>query len=162
MLWEGGWEWARLTKSKYISTEVTCPPPPPPPPPLGRQASRVLESQLQPRPAVQAWAESLGTVSAVSVSAGGPGREYYTILYHMIPYTRLCYTILHYITFLPYHILLYSIILYYTTLPFIRPYCIILYDNTLYYTTLYCTALNCTVLCCVVLYIFYMSVRGRL
>ena len=33
MLWEGGWEWARLTKSKYISIEVTCPPPPPPPPP---------------------------------------------------------------------------------------------------------------------------------
>ena len=32
MLWEGGWEWARLTKSKYISIEVTCPPPPPPPP----------------------------------------------------------------------------------------------------------------------------------
>ena len=31
MLWEGGWEWARLTKSKYISIEVTCPPPPPPP-----------------------------------------------------------------------------------------------------------------------------------
>ena len=30
MLWEGGWEWARLTKSKYISIEVTCPPPPPP------------------------------------------------------------------------------------------------------------------------------------
>ena len=27
----GGWEWARLTKSKYISIEVTCPPPPPPP-----------------------------------------------------------------------------------------------------------------------------------
>ena len=27
MLWEGGWEWARLTKSKYISIEVTCPPP---------------------------------------------------------------------------------------------------------------------------------------
>ena len=25
MLWEGGWEWARLTKSKYISIEVTCP-----------------------------------------------------------------------------------------------------------------------------------------
>ena len=24
MLWEGGWEWARLTKSKYISTEITC------------------------------------------------------------------------------------------------------------------------------------------
>ena len=24
MLWEGGWEWARLTKSKYISIEVTC------------------------------------------------------------------------------------------------------------------------------------------
>ena len=33
MLWEGGWEWARLTKSKYISIEVACPPPPPPPPP---------------------------------------------------------------------------------------------------------------------------------
>ena len=32
MLWEGGWEWARLTKSEYISIEVTCPPPPPPPP----------------------------------------------------------------------------------------------------------------------------------
>ena len=30
MLWEGGWEWARLTKSKYMSIEVTCPPPPPP------------------------------------------------------------------------------------------------------------------------------------
>ena len=27
MLWEGGWEWARLTKSKYMSIEVTCPPP---------------------------------------------------------------------------------------------------------------------------------------
>mgnify|MGYP006224885545 CR=1 FL=1 len=26
MLWEGWWEWARLTKSKYISIEVTCPP----------------------------------------------------------------------------------------------------------------------------------------
>ena len=26
ILWEGGWEWARLTKSKYISIEVTCPP----------------------------------------------------------------------------------------------------------------------------------------
>ena len=25
MLWEGRWEWARLTKSKYISIEVTCP-----------------------------------------------------------------------------------------------------------------------------------------
>ena len=25
MLWEGGWEWAKLTKSKYISIEVTCP-----------------------------------------------------------------------------------------------------------------------------------------
>ena len=26
MLWERGWEWARLTKSKYILIEVTCPP----------------------------------------------------------------------------------------------------------------------------------------
>ncbi len=25
MLWEAGWEWARLTKSKYISIEITCP-----------------------------------------------------------------------------------------------------------------------------------------
>ena len=25
MLWEGGWEWARLTKAKYISIKVTCP-----------------------------------------------------------------------------------------------------------------------------------------
>ena len=24
MLWEGGWEWARLTKSKCISIEITC------------------------------------------------------------------------------------------------------------------------------------------
>ena len=24
MLWEGGWEWTRLTKSKYISIEITC------------------------------------------------------------------------------------------------------------------------------------------
>ena len=30
MLWEGGWEWARLTKSKYILIEVTCPPSPTP------------------------------------------------------------------------------------------------------------------------------------
>ena len=44
MLWEGGWEWARLTKSKYISIEVTCPPPPPPPPYL------LLISILLPRP----------------------------------------------------------------------------------------------------------------
>ena len=27
MLWEGGWKWTRLTKSKYISIEVICPPP---------------------------------------------------------------------------------------------------------------------------------------
>ena len=25
MLWEGGWEWTRLTKSIYISIEITCP-----------------------------------------------------------------------------------------------------------------------------------------
>ena len=24
MLWEGGWEWTRLIKSKYISIEITC------------------------------------------------------------------------------------------------------------------------------------------
>ena len=24
MLWEGGWEWTRLTKSIYISIEITC------------------------------------------------------------------------------------------------------------------------------------------
>ena len=24
MLWEGGWEWTRLAKSKYISIEITC------------------------------------------------------------------------------------------------------------------------------------------
>ena len=27
MLWEGGWEWTRLNKSKCISIEITCPPP---------------------------------------------------------------------------------------------------------------------------------------
>ena len=49
MLWEGGWEWARLTKSKYISIEVTCPPPPflllisilLPRPPYGQSKGRV-------------------------------------------------------------------------------------------------------------------------
>ena len=25
VLWEGGWEWRRLTKSIYISIEITCP-----------------------------------------------------------------------------------------------------------------------------------------
>ena len=25
MLWEGGWEWTRLTKSLHISIEITCP-----------------------------------------------------------------------------------------------------------------------------------------
>ena len=47
MLWEGGWEWARLTKSKYISIEVTCPPllPLPPLPPF-----LLLISILLPRP----------------------------------------------------------------------------------------------------------------
>ena len=55
MLWEGGWEWARLTKSKYISIEITCPPPPPPPPP----PYLLLISILLPRPT---YSESIGPV----------------------------------------------------------------------------------------------------
>ena len=57
MLWEGGWEWARLTKSKYISIEVTCPPPfllliyiYTPPPPFWGYARPLSPSLAPPAP----------------------------------------------------------------------------------------------------------------
>ena len=51
MLWEGGWEWARLTKSKYISIEVTCPLPLPLPFALHHTASKIChEAQPQASP----------------------------------------------------------------------------------------------------------------
>ena len=77
MLWEGGWEWARLTKSKYISIEVTCPllPPLPPPLPLPLFLLLIINSILLPlhvrTPAIGALPPPLSfSLSKVGVSFG--------------------------------------------------------------------------------------------
>ena len=69
MLWEGGWEWARLTKSKYISIEVTCPPPPPPPPYL-LLISILLPLPVRSRPIARSSSPLSFSVSKLGVSFG--------------------------------------------------------------------------------------------